>query len=60
MSPNVEEEQTYGRGQDSGSLPEGQLLSKDEPQPRRKEEIKEEVTLKSEPWRLRKNQVNRM
>ena len=50
MSPNVEEEPTYGRGQASGSLPEGQLLPEDEPQSRRKEEIKdEEVTPKSEP-----------
>ena len=50
MSPNVEEEQTYGRGQASGSLPEGQLLPEDKPQSRRKEEMKdEEVTLKSEP-----------
>ena len=50
MSPNVEEEQTYGRGQASGSLPEGQLSPEDEPQSRRKEEIKdEEVTPKLEP-----------
>ena len=49
MSPNVEEEQTYGRGQASGSLPEGQLLPNDEPQSRTKEEIKdEEVTPKLE------------
>ena len=50
MSPNVEEEPTYGREQASGSLPEGQLLPEDEPQSRGKEEIKdEEVTPKSEP-----------
>ena len=50
MSPNVEEEQTYGCGRASDSLPEGQLLPEDEPQPRKKEEIKdEEVTPKSEP-----------
>ena len=50
MSPNVEEEQTYGRGQASGSLPEGHLSPEDEPQSRRKEEIKdEEVTPKLEP-----------
>ena len=49
MSPNVEEEPIYGREQASGSLPEGQLLPKDEPQSRRKKEIKdEEVTPKSE------------
>ena len=46
----MEEEQTDASGQASGSVPEEQLLPKDEPQPRRKEEIKdEEVTLKSEP-----------
>ena len=45
----MEEEQTYGRGQASRSTPQGQLLPKDEPQSRRKEEIKhEEVTPKSE------------
>ena len=50
MSPSVEEAQTYGREQASSSFPEGQLLPEDEPQSRRKEEIKdEEVTPKSEP-----------
>ena len=48
MSPNVEEERTYGHGQASGSPSEGQLLPSDEPQSRIKEEMKdEEVTLKS-------------
>ena len=49
MSPNVEEEPTRGHEQTSGTLPEHQLLPEDEPQSRRKEEIKEEVTPKSEP-----------
>ena len=63
MSPNVEEEQTDASGQASGSVPEEQLLPKDEPQPRRKEEVKdEEVTpnRNRRQWKLRKNQVNKM
>ena len=42
MSPNVEEEQTHATGLASGSVSEGQLLPKDKPQSRRKEDIKEE------------------
>ena len=46
----MEEEQTNANGPASGSVPEGQLLPKDEPQSRRKEDIKDgEVTPKSEP-----------
>ena len=42
MSPNVEEEQTHANGPASSSVSENQLLPKDEPQSRRKEEIKDE------------------
>ena len=46
----MEEEQANANGPASGSVSEGQLLPKDEPQPRRKEDVKdEEVTPKSEP-----------
>ena len=50
MSPNVEEEPIYDHEQVPDILPEDQLLPKDEPQSRVKEERKdEEVTPKSEP-----------
>ena len=45
MSPSVEEEQANANEPASGSVSEGQLLPKDKPQSRRKEDIKdEEVT----------------
>ena len=50
MSPNVEEEPIYDHEQVPDIVPEDQLLPKDEPQSRVKEERKdEEVTPKSEP-----------